>query len=174
MVSISEPTSVTGFLAFYGGEQTTATASGPAVLLQVAHQFLSRCQHFSSSPIASPNNSSQPLHLEGMKFPALAPVVRVTAHVSARLRSTGITITLKTCTLVLLLTIILRKTSFVHFWYTLEAFFSLLPHHHLSWDSSPLHYLDRRRAPQLLRGSLSKLLLHHFHHPCRQSLSLFW
>ena len=40
------------FLAFSGGDQTTATACGPAVLLPVIHKFLQRCQHFSSCPIA--------------------------------------------------------------------------------------------------------------------------
>ena len=57
VVGISEPASMAGFLAFFGGDQTTANAYGAAVLLQVIHQFLPRCQHFSSCPIASPQQS---------------------------------------------------------------------------------------------------------------------
>ena len=52
-----EPVSVVGFLAFSGGDQTNATTYVAAVLLLVTHQFLPGCQHFSSCPIASPQQS---------------------------------------------------------------------------------------------------------------------
>ena len=57
VVGISEPASLAGFLAFSGGDQTTATAYGAAVLLPVIHLFLPVCQHFSSCPITSPQQS---------------------------------------------------------------------------------------------------------------------
>ena len=61
------------FLAFSVGDQTTATACGAAVLLPVIHQFLqiSGCQHFSSCPIASPQQSLAGTYLECIKFPKL-------------------------------------------------------------------------------------------------------